>query len=98
MRKKASRRGPENRPEARQQLTVRGVPDHVARALRAAAARSKKSLNRTLVEALARQAGCEEGGEQLFGDLDELAGKWVEDRAFDEAVAAHDTVDEDLWK
>jgi hypothetical protein len=31
-------------------------------------------------------------------DLSDLAGTWVEDPAFDQAIADQDLVDEDLWK
>ena len=31
-------------------------------------------------------------------DLTDLAGTWVEDPAFDQAIADQDVVDEDLWK
>jgi hypothetical protein len=31
-------------------------------------------------------------------DLSDLAGTWVEDRAFDEAIADQDRIDPDLWK
>jgi hypothetical protein len=31
-------------------------------------------------------------------DLRDLAGTWVEDAAFDQALAGHDQVDPDLWK
>ena len=34
----------------------------------------------------------------VFHDLDSLAGSWVEDKAFDQAVGAFEQVDEDLWK
>jgi len=80
------------------QFTVRNVPEHVARALRRKAEESNQSLNKTLIEALARQAGTEEGEEPAFHDLDHLAGKWEEDPEFDEAIAAQDKVDESLWK
>jgi hypothetical protein len=31
-------------------------------------------------------------------DLSDLAGTWVEDPAFDEAIADQDRIDPDLWK
>lgn len=80
------------------QFTVRNVPGHVANALRDKAKKQKKSLNSMLVEALSGQAGVGDSGEPVFHDLDHLAGKWVEDPEFDEAIAAQDRIDESLWK
>ena len=79
------------------QFTVRNVPAHVARALRDKAKSSGKSINSTLVDALSRQAGDEDSEEPIFHDLDHLAGKWVEDPDFDEAIADQDRIDESLW-
>ena len=31
-------------------------------------------------------------------DLSDLAGTWIDDPAFDQAIADQDVVDEDLWK
>jgi hypothetical protein len=31
-------------------------------------------------------------------NLDDIAGTWQEDKAFDEAIADQDQVDENLWK
>ena len=78
------------------QLTVRGVPAHIDRALRGKAAAEHRSLNEVLVEALGRGAGVEAA--PVFTDLDHLAGKWEEDPAFDAALAAQDLVDEEMWR
>lgn len=78
------------------QFTVRNVPAAVARALRAAAKRRRKSLNRVLVELLSRD-GDNADGESCYHDLDWLAGTWEPDPAFDAAIAAQDQVDESLW-
>ena len=34
----------------------------------------------------------------LGDDLDDLVGTWVQDDAFDKAMAEMDRVDEDLWR
>lgn len=79
------------------QLTVRGVPEEVARSLKKRASEEGKSLNRVLVEALTLSAGI--GGESMRAhDLDWIAGTWVEDPEFDAAIAAQDTIDEELWR
>jgi len=80
------------------QFTVRNVPPHVARAIRNKAHQARQSLNSTLVEALAQQAGTQDAGETIFDDLDYLAGKWEDDPEFDAAIADQDKVDEQLWK
>lgn len=79
------------------QYTVRGVPPEVDRALRRRAERENRSLNEVTVDALRRGAGL---GEQpmVHHDLDHLVGTWVEDPAFDAAIAAQNVVDERLWR
>lgn len=67
------------------QYTLRSVPATVDRALRRKARGQGRSLNVVAVEALAR--GLEiEASEPVITDLDDLAGSWVEDLAFDEAM------------
>jgi len=85
-----------NPPSLSGQLTVRNVPPQVEKALRRKAAEEKKSLNGVLVEALTQAAGLSPEG-NVFTDLDCLAGIWVEDPAFDEAIRLQDTVDEETW-
>lgn len=80
------------------QYTVRDVPSHVDGALRRKAREEGKSLNRVLCEALAREAGVSAPSQVLHHDLDDLAGKWEDDSAFDQAVAAQNQIDESLWR
>ncbi len=65
--------------------------------VREKAERYRTSLNALLLDALAKGLGT---GEEpvLFHDMDDLAGTWVEDEAFDDAIASFGVVDEDLWK
>jgi hypothetical protein len=79
------------------QYTIRNVPDHVDAALRRVSREKGKSLNDVAIEALARGAGV---SEQRFRqrDLSDIAGTWRKDPAFDDAVAAQDTIDAALWK
>jgi hypothetical protein len=88
-------RGRRRRPV---QYTVRDVPPTVDAELRRRAKREGKSLNRLLREALVREAGLGEADGVVHHDLDRLAGLWEPDPAFDAAIAAQDTVDEDLWR
>ena len=76
------------------QLTVRNVPAQVKARLSSRASAQKKSLNEVLVDALSAAAGVD----VLFTDLNELAGRWVEDPSFDEAIRLQGIIDEEAWK
>jgi plasmid stability protein len=80
------------------QYTVRAVPTQVDRALRRKAATERKSLNAILREALIREAGVAEPSDRLYTDLDSLAGTWLDDPGFDEAIRAQDQADPSLWR
>ena len=80
------------------QYTVRDVSPAVDAALRRKAREEGKSLNKLLRDALEREAGVTQAGEARHHDLDQLAGLWEPDAEFDAAIAAQDTVDEDLWR
>ncbi len=78
------------------QYTIRNVPRVLDEALRRAARERGKSLNEVTIEALARGAGVSgERGRQR--DLSDVAGTWCKDPAFDRALAAQDTIDEEMW-
>jgi hypothetical protein len=78
------------------QYTIRNVPHSLDEALRRVARERGKSLNEIAIEALARGAGItEERSRQR--DLGDIAGTWRKDPAFDSALAAQDTVDEEMW-
>jgi hypothetical protein len=79
------------------QYTLRNVPNAVDEALRRVAREQGKSLNEVAIEALARGAGVSgERGRQR--DLNDIAGTWRKDPAFDTALAAQDTIDEEMWR
>jgi hypothetical protein len=79
------------------QYTIRKVPETVDSALRRRALQQGKSLNEVAIDALARGAGLGESrGRQR--DLRDIAGTWRNDPAFDRALAAQDSVDEELWR
>lgn len=80
------------------QYTVRAIPAHVDRALRRKAAAERKSLNTVLRDALIREADVEDPQRRVHTDLDALAGTWLDDPAFDEAIQAQDQVDSSLWR
>jgi plasmid stability protein len=79
------------------QYTIRNVPDALDEALRKAARTRSKSLNEVAIEALARGAGVS-GESRRQRDLGDIAGTWRKDPAFDRALAAQDTVDEEMWR
>jgi plasmid stability protein len=79
------------------QYTIRNVPESLDEALRRAARERGKSLNEVAIETLARGAGITwERSRQR--DLSDIAGTWRKDAAFDSALAAQDTVDEEMWR
>ena len=79
------------------QYTLRNIPDYLDAALRDAAREQGKSLNDVAVAALARGAGLSEHRSR-HRDLGDIAGSWKKDPAFDSALAAQDTIDEDIWR
>jgi plasmid stability protein len=79
------------------QYTIRNVPDTLDEALRRVARERGKSLNDVAIEALARGAGIT-GERRRQRDLGDIAGTWRKDPAFDSAVAAQDTIDEEMWR
>jgi hypothetical protein len=79
------------------QYTIRNIPETLDVALRHSAREQGKSLNEVAVQALARGAGLLETRSRRR-DLADIAGSWKKDPAFDNAVAAQDTIDEALWK
>ncbi len=79
------------------QYTIRQVPEEVDAKLRELAVKETCSLNYLVLDALSHAAGAKDSP-LIFHDLDSLAGSWVEDKAFDQAMSAFEQVDEDLWK
>lgn len=79
------------------QYTVRGIPPRLDKLVRRRARREGKSLNQIALEALQALVGL--GRERIrYHDLDSLAGSWVEDPEFEEAIRAQDQVDLELWQ
>jgi hypothetical protein len=79
------------------QYTIRGIPAIVDHAIRERARAAGKSLNEAVVDALAEGAGVA-GTPRKRRDLGDIAGTWKADKALASALAAHDRVDEDLWR
>lgn len=79
------------------QYTLRNIPNRLDAEVRRRAHEERKSMNRALLEALARGVGLQ-GEAQRQRDLSDIAGTWKRDPAFDQAIAEQDKVDEALWK
>jgi len=85
------------------QITIRGIPADVEKAVKKEAARRKTSLNKALVSILERGAGNiapQKRSPVQYHDLDHLAGLWAKEEAaeFDKALDAQRKIDEGLWK
>ena len=79
------------------QYTVRKVPAALDKAIRGKARAEGKSMNEIAVAALVQGLGM--NGESIpRRDLSDIAGTWTKDKAVEEALAAQDRVDADLWK
>ena len=79
------------------QYTIRNIPHFLDEALRKTARDGAKSLNDVAIEALVRGAGIT-GERRRQRDLGDIAGTWHKDAAFDSALAAQDTVDDEMWQ
>ena len=79
------------------QYTIRNIPEQVDRLVRQQAKKTHKSLNAVLLAALKRGIGVADEPAE-YHDLDELAGSWVADPEFDDAMKAFESIDEELWK
>lgn len=79
------------------QYTLRNIPKQLDAEVRRRANEERKSMNRALLEALARGVGLH-GETQRQRDLSDIAGTWKKDPAFDRAIAEQDKIDEALWK
>ena len=85
------------------QVTIRGIPEEVEKAIDRDARKQKVSRTRIIVSLLEQATGARSGPRpegRLFHDLDHLAGSWSEEDAgeFEAHLAAQRQTDEDLWK
>ena len=79
------------------QYTIRGINPSVDETLRRLAVKEGKSLNSQVLDVIGRGLDMDTNGVR-YDDLDDLAGKWVEDPEFDKAIEVMDRIDEELWK
>ena len=78
------------------QYTIRGIPQTLDNALRERARAAGKSLNETVVEALAE--GATGGTRKRRRNLSDISGTWKADKAVEAALLAQDRVDKALWR
>lgn len=81
-------------------LSLRGIDDRLAAALKTEAQRRAISMNALILD-LARQGlGISTTKRPLHTDLDTLAGSWTADdiAEFERATAEFEHVDESLWR
>ncbi|MEX2548464.1 MAG: hypothetical protein WD830_11870 [Chloroflexota bacterium] len=78
-------------------LTIRNVPDDLHQALTSERARRGLSLNQTVIDLLRQRLGV---GISRSNGLGRLADRWDDDqfREFENATAAFEGVDEELWR
>jgi plasmid stability protein len=99
--RRATARAETTRPARRpaKHLTVRNVPDDVARALAVETRKRGESVNRAVIGLLRQALGMDPGAVHDNG-LERLAGTWsAKDLAvFEEATRCFEAIDEDLWR
>jgi plasmid stability protein len=79
-------------------ITLRNIPEQLAKRIEERARRSRKSLNQTVIEILDERTSVNK--QQLYHDLDHLVGTWAEDeaKAFNTELEAQRGIDPELWK
>ncbi len=83
-------------------ITLRNLPEPVARAVRERAAKYHVSLNKAVIGLLEEAAvgGAGKKPPRVRRDLDELFGTWSEEdaHAIDEALAWTRRIDPEMWR
>lgn len=82
-------------------MTLRGIDDAISGALKEKARRENTSVNTVMLRILKESLGIEKKKRNVvYDDLDHLAGTWSSNdlTEFENATAAFEKVDEDMWK
>jgi hypothetical protein len=82
-------------------MTLRGIDERTAGALKERAKKEDTSVNTVMLKILKESLGLEKKKRRvLYDDLDHLAGTWSSRDAaeFEQATALFEAVDEDMWK
>jgi hypothetical protein len=85
-----------------EQITIRGIPKKVEKAIKEESKKEGKSLNKAIIALLEKAVGVEKKAQvqKLYHDLDHLAGKWSVNEAseFDTYLNDQRKIDEETWK
>ncbi len=82
-------------------MTLRGIDDTIAAALKEKARQEETSVNAVMLRILKESLGIEKKKRTaVYSDLDDLAGTWSTQESDDflRATAVFEKVDEDMWK
>ena len=82
-------------------MTLRGVDDRMAKALKEKAKKDGNSVNATLIKILRESLGMEKKKRNIvYDDLDHLAGTWTNKdyKEFSKKIADFEVVDKKMWK
>ncbi len=78
-------------------MTIRKLPRRLNAALRQKATRDGMSMNSVAIEAMEKGLGLADEPVR-HRDLDFLAGTWIEDSRFDEALNLRRRIEPEMWK
>ena len=82
-------------------MTLRGIDERIAGALKERARKEDTSVNSVTLRILKESLGLEKKKRSvLYDDLDHLAGTWSEQDAveFERTIAVFEAVDKEMWK
>ena len=84
------------------QITIRGIPPDVEKAIRREAREKKVSLNRAILNLLEKAVGKKgkRSDKHIYKDLDYLCGAWAKEEGeeFNASLRSLREIDEDIWK
>jgi plasmid stability protein len=78
------------------QYTIRNIPAALDKALRKRAKSEGRSLNDVALDAMTEGLRLR-GHPVKYRDLSDLAGRWIDDPAFDEAMKDFERINPELW-
>ena len=82
-------------------ISLRGVDDELAVALREQADSASQSVNAAILRLLREATGLDRPRRRrVYSDLDHLAGTWsvADTQEFEESVAPFGAIDEEIWQ
>jgi len=82
-------------------MTVRGIDEKLAQALKNKAHQEGVSVNAMTLRLIRESLGLDKAGRVAgYDDLDHLAGTWTQDDAeeFKQATAVFEQIDRDMWR